>query len=58
MTQDASNEVIHVWADGTWCYPDELSGMNHMSDDYQTVDADEFMAKIEEEEAWRLQTPQ
>lgn len=31
------NEVIYVWADGTWCESDELEQMSHMSDDFATV---------------------
>ena len=30
-------EDIVVWADGTMCRHSELSGMNHMSDDYEVV---------------------
>jgi hypothetical protein len=29
-----SLEDIIVWPCGTWCYREELSQMNHMSDDY------------------------
>lgn len=29
-----SNQFISVWADGSWCYDDELSEMTHKSDDF------------------------
>jgi hypothetical protein len=32
-----NNDDICLWADGTWCYGDELSQMTHMSDDYVVV---------------------
>lgn len=30
-------EDICLWADGTWCYRDELPQYSHMSDDYEVV---------------------
>lgn len=30
-----SLEDAILWADGTWCYREELEQMTHMSDDYQ-----------------------
>ena len=35
------NELVCVWADGTWCFTDELWEMGFMSDDYVTVPYDE-----------------
>lgn len=32
-----SLEDICVWPCDTWCYREELSGMSHMSDDYETL---------------------
>lgn len=29
---------VFVWADGTWCFPDELSSMGWMSDDCESVE--------------------
>jgi len=31
---------ICVWADGTWCWLDEVNEMTHMSDDYVILSAD------------------
>jgi hypothetical protein len=31
---NAPTQIIHVWPDGTWCYPSELVNYNYMSDDY------------------------
>ena len=30
-------EDICLWADGTWCYWEELERMSHMSDDYELI---------------------
>lgn len=30
-------ERIYIWADGTWCYEEELEQMTHMSDDHALV---------------------
>lgn len=37
-------EDIILWADGSWCFGDELLEMDHMSDDYQIlmVDSEEW----------------
>ncbi len=32
------SEQICIWADGTWCWKDELGEMTHMSDDYAVRD--------------------
>lgn len=32
----------YVWADGTWCWADELNQMNHKSDDYYPVELPEW----------------
>lgn len=42
---------ICVWADGTWCYGSELSGMTHMSDDYEVVafDSPRWHAIVQED---------
>jgi hypothetical protein len=29
------SSYIIIWADGTWCYPEELEQYGHMSDDAQ-----------------------
>lgn len=29
---------IHIWPDGTYCEPEELSQMTHMSDDFATIE--------------------
>jgi hypothetical protein len=29
--------LVAEWPDGTWCDLDEISGMTHMSDDYQIM---------------------
>jgi hypothetical protein len=31
---DANGMRVYYWPDGTWCYPHELPGMRHKSDDY------------------------
>ena len=33
--------TILVWADGTWCYEDQLQEFSHLSDDYSRVRCDE-----------------
>lgn len=35
-----SDEDILLWADGTWCYAEELDEMSHMSDDFERVPVD------------------
>lgn len=45
-----SNDDVVVWADGTWCFGDELSQMTHLSDDYYVLECGtdeyyEFLAK-------------
>lgn len=30
--------TVAVWPDGTWCLEEEISGMDHMSDDYKIMD--------------------
>jgi hypothetical protein len=35
-----NSEDILVWADGTWCYAEELEEMNHMSDDFAVLPVD------------------
>ncbi|QGH45257.1 SIR2 family NAD-dependent deacetylase [Bacteriophage Eos] len=39
MSQETklSQEDIMLWADGTWCFRDELEEMTHMSDDYKVL---------------------
>ena len=32
-----NSELVAVWGDGTWCFMDELSGMSHMSDDFDVT---------------------
>ena len=32
-----SYEMVAEWADGTWCFMDEMNQMNHMSDDFQVI---------------------
>ena len=32
---------IYVWADGTWCYQDEIAKFSHKSDDYVSITVDE-----------------
>lgn len=32
-----AQDDILLWADGNWCYGDELSQMSHLSDDYQVL---------------------
>lgn len=34
------SEDLCVWADGTWCYVEELETMTHMSDDFRIVPID------------------
>lgn len=34
--QETSEEDIHEWPDGTWCYRFEAPDFTHMSDDYVT----------------------
>lgn len=31
------DEFVCQWPDGTWCFPEELFEMSHMSDDYEMV---------------------
>lgn len=31
------SDDILLWADGTWCYRDELSEFSHMSDDWEVI---------------------
>lgn len=38
---------VIIWADGTWCYDDELSEMTHMSDDYETHHVPEDFTEYE-----------
>ena len=26
--------LIYMWPDGTWCYPEELSEMTHLGDNF------------------------
>lgn len=35
-----SDEDICVWSDDTWCYGEELEGMNHLSDDFKVLSVD------------------
>lgn len=37
--KSSSLEDVCVWADGTWCYREELPSMTHMSDDYYVLRA-------------------
>lgn len=30
--------TVYAWADGTWCYPDELPNYPYMSDDVMAID--------------------
>lgn len=32
--------TLHKWADGTWCYDEDLDDMTHMSDDYETFEGE------------------
>ena len=36
-SHEQSLEDIMLWSCSTWCYREELSQMNHMSDDYQVL---------------------
>lgn len=38
MTIDEDDVIL--WPDGDWCFRYELSGMNHKSDDYETLEYD------------------
>lgn len=33
--------AIVLWPDGTWCYHEDLSEYQHMSDDYEIVGIDD-----------------
>lgn len=37
-----NDEDICVWADGTWCYGEELEEMTHMSDDFRVIKYSDF----------------
>ena len=43
-----NNDDICLWADGTWCYPDELEDMTHKSDDYEVIGTDELFNRTGE----------
>ena len=37
MREEADKVHIYVWADGTWCYAEDIGDFNHKSDDYASV---------------------
>lgn len=39
--QATSLEDLCIWADGTWCYREDLEEMSFMSDDYEVVSVDD-----------------
>lgn len=44
------DEYVYRWADGTWCYREDLeSYLTFMSDDYEAFTVDEFFKKYPEE---------
>jgi len=44
-----NNDDICLWADGTWCYPDELEEMlQDKSDDYEVIGTDELFKRTGE----------
>lgn len=48
-----SDEDVFLWANGSWCFRDELDCMGHLSDDYTVlvVDTPEWRKHFEEIEA-------
>ena len=49
---------VIVWADGTWCFDEELEEMTHLSDDYMSIELpdnstlDEVCYAAERAQAW------
>ena len=39
-----TDDAVHLWPDGTWCYHSELHEYAHMSDDFEllVLDSDEY----------------
>ena len=47
MFDNTMYDYICVWADGSWCYPDEVTSYSHMSDDYAYIKQQDFMTNEE-----------